>query len=260
MLSAERVSFVAAARPLVRDVSLELAPGEVVGVIGPNGAGKSTLLRLLCHELDPSSGTVTLDGKALSQVPRAERARRIAVLPQHAALDFPYTGQEVIGMGRLPAGTSAVVDRRVVDEVVAFTGVEALARSRYTTLSGGERQWIHIARVFAQLWDRMDGAVFLMDEPTAPLDLAHQLRLADMIGKVRNRGAAILVVMHDIDLASRLADRLALLAGGALERLGDPASVLTPDALRRAYGVEADIGLSPAGTLSVFARQVSADD
>ncbi|MDZ7684081.1 MAG: ATP-binding cassette domain-containing protein [Gammaproteobacteria bacterium] len=175
---------------------------------------QSTLVRVLSGEWAPSRGSVELDGQSLGDMAIGQRARRLAVLPQHSMLDFPFTGREVIAMSRIAQDSPAAVDRQVVDEVIGKMGLESLSTRVYTTLSGGEKQRIQLARVLARTVGGPQSACYLLDEPTAPLDLAHQLLLAETIESVKQLGASFVLVMHDINLAARICDRMVPLSEG----------------------------------------------
>jgi len=256
-LEARQVSLVRDGATLLDGLDLEARAGEVVAVIGPNGAGKSSLVRVLSGEWTPTGGAVHLDGRPLGGIGLRERARRLAVLPQYSMLDFPFSGREVIAMSRMPHDSPASVDRAIVDDVIAALGLEALAARVYTTLSGGEKQRIQIARVLAQLWESPEAACYLLDEPTAPLDLAHQLLLAETVASIKQQGAGFLLVMHDINLAARLCDRMVLLSNGRVAAQGLPADVLVADHLRDVYGVETERIDRPSGAPAVFAHRLA---
>jgi ABC-type hemin transport system ATPase subunit len=173
MLALDRATLARGRRVLVEDLSLTLHPGEVLGLLGPNGAGKSTVLAGLCGDLVPTAGSATLDGRPLARWSRAELARRRAVLPQASRLAFSFRVREIAGMGVLPG--SGAAPAALVDEALGRADVAHLAERDYATLSGGEQQRVQLARVLAQLWSGAGPRYLLLDEPTASLDLAHQL-------------------------------------------------------------------------------------
>lgn len=253
-LLARQIDLVRDGAVLLKDMTLGVDGGEVVAVLGPNGAGKSSLIRVLSGEW-PAGGDVLLDGGSLRSMAPLARARRMAVLPQQNFLDFPFPVREVVEMSRFPHETTALTDAQIVKEVMAGLEIDDLAGRTYTTLSGGERQRVHFARVLAQLWESRASGVFLLDEPTAPLDLSHQLLIMAQVRALAAAGAAVLVVMHDINLASRFCDRIVLMAGG--RKLADdlPMAVLDSDALRMAYGVEIERVTLADGSTAVFASR-----
>ena len=228
-------------RRLLDGVSLEVAPGEFVAVLGPNGAGKSTLLRAVTGEW-PSEGEVHFAGRPRAQWYREALARRLAVMTQQPQLNFAFTVREVVELGRLPpGGAGAAADRRVVDAVLAALKLEDHAERSYLRLSGGERQRVHFARVAAQIWEPAEPALLLLDEPTSALDLAQQQSVLGLAQRLREHGAAVVAVLHDLNLAARHADRIALLQRGRLVCLAPPQQALQPAVLRAVFGVEAEI-------------------
>ncbi|MBX8527107.1 heme ABC transporter ATP-binding protein [Pseudomonas cichorii] len=238
MLRAENLHIHRGAQSVLADIDLQLLPGEVLGVLGPNGAGKSTLLAALCGELEPSQGNVWLLQRLLSQWPGAERARNLAVLPQSSTLSFAFRVDEVVAMGRLPHETGREVDEQVVREALQAADALHLAERSYMTLSGGERQRVHLARVLAQLWPGTGNCTLLLDEPTSMLDPLHQHTTLQAVRDFANRGAAVMVILHDLNLAARYCDRLLLLDKGRVYSLDRPEVVLQPDALKAVFGLE----------------------
>ena len=238
MLRAERLTLRRGARAVLADLDLELRPGELCAVLGPNGAGKSSLLAALCGELAPSAGQVWLDGRALATWPAAERARRLAVLPQNSTLNFAFRVEEVVALGRLPHASGRQRDAQIVAAALAAADVAQLAGRSYLSLSGGERQRVHLARVLAQLWPGAPGQVLLLDEPTAALDPRHQHAILQALRVLAGRGVAVLAVLHDLNLAARYGDRLLLLAAGRACACGTPETVLRADILQAVFGLE----------------------
>jgi iron complex transport system ATP-binding protein len=230
---------------LLDDVSFAVEPGELVVVIGPNGAGKSTLVRIASRELTPSSGEVVLCGKPLSSWSATDAARHRAVMPQSCSIAFDYLTHEIVMLGRTP-WHGLEIDREIVRTAIGMLDLEACSDRRYSTLSGGEQQRVHFARVVAQVWENLAGSVFLLDEPTSSLDLAHQRDVLRIARDLTRRGAAVLAVLHDLNLAACYADRIALLARGRLVDLDTPARLLTPERLQNAYGVECLVTPHPA--------------
>jgi iron complex transport system ATP-binding protein len=244
MLQAIDVTVTAARTTLLKRVSLQVRPGEVLALLGENGAGKSTLLRVLAGDIRPRAGSVLLSGRPMYLWSMADRAQRRAVLPQHAEVAFGFTALEVVLMGRLPYGDGAPGDgdAAIAREALARVDASHLADRIVNTLSGGEAARVHLARVLAQLWTDADGAerFLLLDEPTASLDPAHQhLTLACARAFARDQRLGVLAVLHDVNLAAQYADRIALLKGGRLIADGAPREVLTPERLETCYGVQA---------------------
>jgi iron complex transport system ATP-binding protein len=234
-------------RPVLRDVTLALAPGEVLGLAGPNGAGKTTLLRVASRVLRPDAGQVSLCGHSLEALSRRELARRLAVVPQSTEIAFPFSVAEVVLMGRAPHlgawSLEGPADLALAREAMTRVGVEHLADRSILDLSGGERQLVLIARALAQA-----PQVLLLDEPTSHLDLQHRLQVASLVRELaRQDGRGALVVSHDLVMAASSCDRLALLGRGRLVAVGRPSEVLTPARLREAFGIEAQVLTGPGG-------------
>jgi len=253
LLEAAGLRFAYGRRPVLDEVSLALGPGELVGVIGPNGAGKTTLVRLLAGVLAPAGGSVRLADRPLSAYRRRELARRLAVVPQDAHLEFPFTALEVVLMGRAahlpPLGFPRARDLAVARAAMQRLEVAHLEDRPLDRVSGGERQRVLLARALAQ-----EPEVLLLDEPTTHLDLRHQAGIHDVLGELsRSRGTAVLSVLHDLNLAAMYCDRLILLAAGRVLRVGTPSQVLTAEALGAAYRTQVYVGPNDAtGSLVVL--------
>ena len=214
MLRADNLAVQRGDKVVLADIHLELRPGEVLGVLGPNGAGKSTLLDALSGELKPSQGQVLLDERPLAVWVGPERAQRLAILPQTSTLNFAFRVEDVVGMGRLPHATGRIRDAQIIAEALQAADAWHLAGRNYLELSGGERQRVHLARVLAQLWPGAAGQTLLLDEPTSMLDPLHQHTTLQATRNIAQAGVAVLVILHDLNLAARYCDRLLLLASG----------------------------------------------
>jgi iron complex transport system ATP-binding protein len=245
MLRANNLLVRRGRRTVLANIDIELRPGEVLGVLGPNGAGKSTLLAALCGDLASSEGTVSLDERPLADWPGQERAKRLAVLPQSSSLNFAFSVNQVVGMGRLPHASGRVRDAEIVVEALKAADALHLAERSYLALSGGERQRVHLARVLAQLWPGAEGQTLLLDEPTSMLDPLHQHTILQAVRDFAERGAAVMVILHDLNLAARYCDQLLLLQQGLPHACGPPAEVLTAEALAAVYGLEVLIQQHP---------------
>jgi iron complex transport system ATP-binding protein len=196
------------------------------------------LLAALSGELAASSGRVLLDGRALEQWPGPERARRLAVLAQTSTLDFAFRVEDVVGMGRLPHGSGRERDEQIVAAALHAADAAYLSGRNYLTLSGGERQRVHLARVLAQLWPGGAGQTLLLDEPTSMLDPLHQHSTLQAVRDFAQRGAAVLLIVHDLNLAARYCDRLLLLVDGRVQALGTVDQVLQADQLKSVFGLD----------------------
>lgn len=249
VLALDRVSAAPWGEPVLVDIGLRLSPGEVVVLIGPNGAGKSSLLRLIAGDFPASAGSLQFGDQPLGSWQRRELAQHLAFLPQLSLLNFPYTVAEVVLLGRTPHATGVRADRAIANEALQATDTFDLRDRLYTQLSGGERQRVQLARVFAQIWDSgdMSGKLLLLDEPTAALDLAHQQQLAASIAAIAGRGCAVLLVVHDVNLAAAVGSRLVVLDRGRQVSTGSPAEVLTAALFRDLFHAEVLVQQHPNG-------------
>lgn len=248
MLTADNLGVRRGQRWVLEGLSLQLRAGEVLGVLGPNGAGKSTLLGGLCGELSADAGHVLLDDRALAAWAGVERARRVAVLPQASTLEFGFSVEQVVSMGRLPHRSGQARDAEVVAAALAATDCGHLQQRSYLALSGGERQRVHLARVLAQLWPEPGGVAtgtLLLDEPTSMLDPFHQHTTLQAIRTFAAAGAAVLLILHDLNLAARYCDRILLLEQGKVAALGTPAQVLQAERLKQVFGLEVLVQAHP---------------
>lgn len=235
-----------AGRPFaLRGVSLAVAPGEVVGLLGPNSAGKTTLLRLVTGVLAPVAGEVLLDGSPLRTAGPWAVGRAVAMVPQEAPRPFPFTVAELVLMGRYPHGPwryfESEEDLAAARDAMAATRVLELGPLPLDELSGGERQRALLARALAQ-----EPRLLVLDEPTAHLDLRHQVEAAELLRRAnRERGVGILLVSHDLGLAAELCDRLVLLSEGRVVRAGSPEAVLEGPVLEAVFGCPVSVDKHP---------------
>jgi iron complex transport system ATP-binding protein len=239
MIEARKIEVIRKERPILGGVDFRATPGKVTAILGANGAGKSTLLRVLSGDLEPDAGEVKFERRPLRGWKPAELARRRAVVPQSSALNFPFTVLEVILQGRAPHLDGRESD---VDDQAALAALEAVDLVRwagrdYTTLSGGERQRVHLARALAQVGMEGKGRWLLLDEPTSSLDLRHQHDILRIVRKFAETGGCVVVVLHDLNLCARYADKVCLMHYGRVLGSGDAAAVMTPDWLSIAYGI-----------------------
>lgn len=219
-------------RLVLDDVDFAVEPGRVTVLLGPNGAGKSTLLRTMAGLIVPQGGQVTVGGRDIARWPANERARTIGYLPQQGDVAWNMVAQDVVALGRLPHRSDVVADTVAIAAALAATDTAALADRRIGELSGGERSRVLLARVLAG-----EPQWLLADEPLASLDPAHQLDLLDRLREQAARGVGVVVVLHDVAQAARVADDAILMAGGRMVAAGAAADVLTPDALGELFGV-----------------------
>jgi iron complex transport system ATP-binding protein len=241
VLAAESLAHGYGTTNVLADVSLALAPGELVGLIGPNGAGKTTLVRCLAGVATPHAGRVLLDGTPLAARRRPERARAIALVPQDPRVEFPFTALEVVLMGRAPylhgLGFATPDDVALARAALSRLELDGLEDRVLDALSGGERQRVFLARALVQ-----EPRVLLLDEPTTHLDLRHQASILEVVrARVRAHGTAALAVLHDVNLAAVACDRLVLLAGGRVAASGHAGDVLTAERLADSFGARVRI-------------------
>jgi|YNPBryantNP2012_1023418.scaffolds.fasta_scaffold00890_13 iron complex transport system ATP-binding protein len=230
---------------VLHNLHLSVRSGRVLALAGPNGAGKTTLLRSLARLLRPRQGIVLLDGRDVWRFSERDTARRLGLVPQNEAAEWPLTVEQVVMLGRAAHRgwfmPYTAADHRAVDDALAQTGLTPLRARLLTELSGGERQRVLIARALAQ-----EPAAILLDEPTAQLDLRYQAAVLGLTRRLAHeRGLAVVVSLHDLNLVALYADQVALIADGGLVAEGSPADVLTPDHLQRAYGVPVAVGRHP---------------
>ena len=239
-LAVEGLSVTLDGRPVVRDASLRLRPGELVALLGANGAGKTTLLRAALGLAPRAAGAVSVAGRDPTRLDPAERARRIAYLPQARSLAWPLRVRDVVALGRFAHGAApgqlGAEDAAAVSRALASCRLASLADRLSNTLSGGELARTHVARAMAA-----EAPFLLADEPTAALDPLHQHQVMRLVRAYADAGRGVLVVMHDAALAARAADRLAWMAGGRLVADGTPEATLTTERLAEVYGIRASV-------------------
>jgi iron complex transport system ATP-binding protein len=248
MLHASEISVRREGERILDDVSVSIIGGEVVALVGPSGAGKSTLLQALSGDIKPSSGEVWMAGKPMHHWSLRERALRRAVLPQFAHLELPMTVLDVVLLGRTPHNAQSTTSNvAIADAALLWVRANGLRQRLYTTLAAGERQRVQLARVLAQSWGRAkngDCYVFL-DEPAAGLDMLHQHQTLSVAKQLAHEGAAVVVVLHDLNLAAQYCDRLILLRSGRLLAEGRADEVLVEPTIRATFGMDALITRHP---------------
>lgn len=237
-LAIEQLSFSYGSRPVIQDVSFEAHGGEVLGIIGPNGSGKSTLLKLISRVLVPTRGRILIDGEDTSQWNPRQLARVMAVVPQDTQIYFDFTADEVVEMGRNPylgrfQGMSPK-ERTIVKAAMDVTNTLEFVGRSIMELSGGERQRVIIARALAQ-----EPKVLLLDEPTASLDINHEVEVFELVrGLTIQEGLVTVAVLHDLNLAAEYCDHLLLLSRGAVTAHGSVEEVLAEDNIASVYGLD----------------------
>lgn len=261
ILEARGLDFAVRGTKLVREASLSLATGMTTIIVGPNGAGKSTLLKLLTGELAPAPGEVRLDGVPLREIPAWKLACQRAVMAQNQRLAFPFSVYEVARLGLEGVGRaqSRPGKEAIIAQALETAGVLGLAGRQYQTLSGGEQQRVQFARALCQLEAGRSVAprqLLFLDEPIASLDLCHQLALLDAARGIAAQGAAVLIVLHDLNLAVTYADHLVVMHEGAIVAQGEAAAILDDQLLRGVFRVELSFSrLPPAGQPFLLPQQ-----
>jgi len=238
-LKVNNLEFSYSSTPVLEDITMELAESEMIGIVGPNGAGKSTLIRCIDRILKPKQGSILLDGEEIQDMGMMEIARKIGYVPQTTSHSFPTTVFDTVLMGRRPhlKWRSSEKDTKKVVEVLKLMEIEDLAMRDLNELSGGQQQKVLIARALAQ-----EAGVLLLDEPTSNLDIKHQLEVMEIIKYlVATKRVSAIMAVHDLNLASRYADRVIIMKIGRIVDAGIPCDVLTPANIRSVYGVEAEV-------------------
>jgi len=219
-------------------ITLTIDAATLHGLVGPNGSGKTTLLRAIAGVIAPFEGRVLVEAVQPHLTPAPVLARMMAVLPQHPVAPLGVTVREAVSWGRIPylgrLSGAAAADLRAIDRALEATDMHDLAGRPVQTLSGGERQRVLVARAIAQ-----EPRILLLDEPTAHLDVAHQVEVLEVVRRLAREGLTVVAALHDLTLAADYCDRVSLLASGRLRASGLPAEVLTEDNIREAYGAAA---------------------
>jgi iron complex transport system ATP-binding protein len=250
ILATENISLIFQDKLILDNVSIDVSPGEFFVIIGPNGAGKTSLLKVLSGLQKAQQGSVIIKGKNLSDYTRRNLSKILAIVPQQIEVAFPFTVAETVIMGRTPhlgiLGMEDKNDFHIAEEAMAFTEVSHLADRKLFQLSGGELQRVIIARAICQ-----QPEIILLDEPTTALDPAHQLKIMDLMEKFRREhGTTIIMVSHDLNLASMYGDRLLLLKEGSEVKTGSPKNVLIKTLLEESYGCQMQVDESPVGQVA----------
>ena len=249
-LSLKSVSLKLNNRQILKDVSLEINEGEIVSVIGPNGAGKSTLLNVLTGDINPDSGNTIYDNEQLNKISIQERAFTRSVMSQMQTLVFNFNVKDVIEMGWLQRGNSDFSSNfsMAFEAVTKECNVHNLVHRNFNTLSGGEQRRVHFARTLLQLWrpsQSIDPRYLLLDEPTANLDLSSEMLLMNILKARASSNVGILVILHDLNLASHFADKIAIMKGGEIKAFGKPEEIMTDDFLTSIYEVPIKVKYDP---------------
>lgn len=244
-INAEAVTLAYDGQEILQEIDLCAHPGEVLALVGPNGVGKTTLLRALSRQLRPRHGAILVDGRDTWRLSSREAARQVGLVPQQADGDWPLSVEEVVALGRMPHRgwflPLSPHDRQVIRNILQQIDLYRLRHRAVTTLSGGERQRVLIARALVQ-----EPRILLLDEPTANLDLRYESMAFSLVQQLAHeQGLAVILSIHDLNMAALYADRVALLAEGHLLAVGPPHTVFTAENLSRAYGVTVVVAQHP---------------
>ena len=244
-IAVKGLSFAYARQPVLHDLDIRLAPGDLAAVIGPNGAGKTTLLNCINGLTRPAAGSIDLHGCSVAGLDARRRARMVATVPQGFHIPFAYRVREIVALGRSPHlgfwGGMSERDHRTVDSALAQTETTELQSRRFNELSGGERQRVVVALALAQ-----QPRILLLDEPTTHLDLSHQIEILNLVrGVNRKREVTVLACLHDINLAAAFFRRMIVIDAGRLVADGTPEEVLTPDLMAEVFKIRAEVVTDP---------------
>jgi len=257
MLKIDSLSVVYGDKTVLRDISLEVQPGEILALIGPNGAGKSTLIRAASGVVPIVSGRVSVDGQDLTGLSHSQRAKILAVVPQARQLGGAFSVEQAVMMGRTPylnwLGQESESDKAAVRQALEQTCLDTFADRQIAKLSGGEQQRVLLARALAQ-----DTPVLLLDEPTNHLDLQHQTNLLSLVKRLAQENQlAVLMALHDLNLVSFYADKVALIVNGELKFQGSPTEVIRAEYISAAYRTPVEVVPHPVtGAPIIFPREV----
>ncbi|GAA3402270.1 ABC transporter ATP-binding protein [Paenibacillus hodogayensis] len=243
-IQTEGVTVTIERRTVLRDITMGFGAGRFIGLIGPNGSGKSTLLRTMAGFVRPSAGRVLVAGKPVAEYGRKELARMVGYVPQDTAADFHFPAKEIVLMGRYAHMSrfreASRADMEAAARAMQLTATLHLADRPVTGLSGGQRQMVFIAKALAQ-----SPRLLLLDEPISALDIRYQLHVLRLVRSLTQQGLTAVAALHDLNLAARYCDQLVLLADGQTLEIDTPWNVLTPELIRRAYGVHAEVRADP---------------
>jgi len=236
MLEVNNIHFSIDGKKILEGISARFEPGRIHGIIGPNGSGKSTLLKNICRIWEPQSGSIVINGKDYSEIPRKELSTMVTLVPQNTTIGFPISVFDIVSMGRNPhLGRFEGVrkkDREIIERALQQTNISALKDRNINELSGGEGQLAIIARAIAT-----EASLVLLDEPTSELDVKHTLEIIDILYEFKDQGKTILVTIHDLNLARRFCDRITILCRGKLFYSGTPEDAFAEENIKQVFGV-----------------------
>ena len=228
---------------LIGDINLDIFEGDMVSIIGPNGSGKSTLIKLISNELDANSGSIIIKDKLNSSWSIKELSKFRAVLTQSGHLSFPFSTFDIIKMGRYPFDTNKDVNDKICVELIDLLDLNNQIDQVYTTLSGGEKQRVQLARVFAQIWsdNTYEGKILMLDEPTSFLDIKHQYSLFKILKSLNNKGLTIMMVLHDINHALSYSEKIIMLKDSNLMGFGKINEIINSEILEKLFNLKLNL-------------------
>lgn len=236
MFVAENISYRIGRKEILNDCSLTLKPGKFTAIVGPNGAGKTSLLKVMSNETTKCEGHILLNGKETKKINNKEISRQRAVLPQNTSLNFPFTIEQVIEIGRYPHNTIKAENDRIISDVIAQTNLTNFKGRVYQTLSGGEQQRVQLARVMAQMWDEtVFPKYLLLDEPTASLDISQQHNIMHLARQTLSRNMGVMAIIHDLNLAVQYADYIIFMKEGKIIAQGMTRDVLSKEIIEETF-------------------------
>jgi len=251
----QNLSFSFSQKPAVDELDFKVSNSEIVGIIGANGAGKSTIIKLLTKVLKPQNGTIAIDEKDLESLSRMDLARRLAVVSQISELPESFSVEEIVMMGRTPhigfLASETKRDNEIVEKVMSRTDVLKFRSRHLGSLSGGEKQRVVLARALAQ-----EPKYLLLDEPTNHLDLNHSIELMRLIKKEVENGMGVLLILHDLNLASRVCDRLLVLEDGKIVGQGSTNEVISKTLIKNVFGAEVNIYKDPNDNTKIIIPKI----
>jgi len=244
-LEINNLSFSYNGYPALEGVTLELGPGEVLGIVGPNGSGKSTLLKCMNRILKTKQNTILIDGEDVRNIGLKKLAKLMGYVPQNSRNIFPFTVFDIVLMGRKPyiQWSLSEKDKEIVAQILEHLGIGNLAMRYFNELSGGEQQKVIIARALAQ-----QPQILLLDEPTSSLDIRHQLEILCILRSLaQSKHCSVILSMHDLNLASRFSDTMVMIKKGCIFAVGNPESVITEENIETVYGIKSRVTKSVLG-------------
>ncbi|PJZ43851.1 heme ABC transporter ATP-binding protein [Leptospira brenneri] len=239
-IQTELIHYQIGKKTILSDINITIEPGEFHVLMGKNGAGKSTLFHLLSSDTRPSSGSIYFDGKPIQSLNAKSIAKQRAVLTQNPEINFPLTCLDIVQLGRFPHETSDTENLDIALQSLEIVDLLDKKNQNYNTLSGGEKQRAHFARVLSQIWEEPP-RYLLLDEPISSLDLPNQIKVLELCRHLSQKGYGVFMILHDLNLASRYADKITFLSDGKVFASGPPNEVITEEGIQSVFNIEIDV-------------------